>query len=113
MQPISSPSRRSMPQSGGLSGSSRRGTTPSAAVAVGPLAGLADGHHDTAPIGVLAGDRRLHQGRVGDGERDAAGGARARRAADLDGDEFSGALAVAYDLAGEVDQQRLELSAEI
>src|SRR5260221_11620801 len=64
-------------------------------------------------MGVLAGDRRLHQGRVRDGERDAPGGARAGRAADLDGDELAGALAVAHHLAGEVDQQRLELSAEL
>ena len=35
-------------------------------VAIGRLAGLADRHHDAAPIGVLAGHRGLHQGRVGD-----------------------------------------------
>ena len=35
-------------------------------VAVGRLAGLADRHHDAAPIGVLAGDRRLDQRRIGD-----------------------------------------------
>ena len=40
------------------------------AVAVGRLAGLADRHHDAAPIGVLAGERRLHQRRIGDRERD-------------------------------------------
>ena len=31
-------------------------------VAVGFFAGLADGHHDTAPIGVLARDGGFHQG---------------------------------------------------
>src|SRR5688572_8818086 len=41
-------------------------------VAVGLLAGLADRHHDAAPVGILAGDRGLHQGRVGNGEADAA-----------------------------------------
>src|SRR6185437_6821182 len=30
-------------------------------VAIGRLAGLADGHDHAAPIGVLAGDRGLHQ----------------------------------------------------
>ena len=30
-------------------------------IAVGRLAGLADRHHHPAPIGVLAGDRGLHQ----------------------------------------------------
>ena len=42
-------------------------------VAIGRLAGLADGHDDAAPIGVLAGDRRLDQRRIGDGQRDALG----------------------------------------
>ena len=41
-------------------------------VAVGGLAGLADRHHDAAPIGVLAGDRGLHQRRIGDRHRDPA-----------------------------------------
>src|SRR3546814_8976773 len=39
-------------------------------VAVGLLAGLADRHDDAAPIGIAAGDRRLDQRRVGDGEAD-------------------------------------------
>ena len=41
-------------------------------VAVGRLAGLADRHDDAAPIGVLAGDRRLDQRRIGDRQRDAS-----------------------------------------
>ncbi len=35
-------------------------------VAIGRLARLADRHHHAAPIGVAAGDRRLHQRRIGD-----------------------------------------------
>src|SRR5699024_6993716 len=35
-------------------------------VALGGLPGLADGHDDAAPVGVLAGDGGLHQRRVGD-----------------------------------------------
>ena len=45
-------------------------------VAVGRLAGLADRHDHAAPIGVLAGDRRLDQRRIGDRQRDALGRAR-------------------------------------
>src|SRR5262245_61673786 len=45
-------------------------------VAVGFLAGLPHSHDDAAPVCILAGDRGLHQGRVGDGEADAPCGAR-------------------------------------
>ena len=68
-------------------------------VAVGRLAGLADRHDDAAPIGVLAGDRGLHQRRIGDGHGDAVGRPGADRAGDVDLDQFLRALAVARDHA--------------
>ena len=67
-------------------------------VAVGLLAGLADRHDDAAPIGVARGDRGLDQRRIADREADTPRRPRARRARDLDRDEFLGALAVARDL---------------
>ena len=48
-------------------------------VAIGLLAGLADRHDDAAPIGVLAGDRRLDQRRIADREADACAPHRRRR----------------------------------
>src|SRR6185437_28828 len=51
-------------------------------VAVGGLAGLADGHHHPAPIGILAGDRGLDQRRIGDRPCDTVGTAVVDRALD-------------------------------
>src|SRR3954451_24815176 len=47
-------------------------------VGLARLAGFADRHYDPAPIRILAGDRGLDQRRVGDRQRDATGGPRAR-----------------------------------
>ena len=76
------------------------------------LAGLADRHDDTAPIGVLAGDGRLDQRRVGDGEADALCGAGGRRAGDGDLHEFGSPLAVADDLVGKVAADRFQRPGE-
>src|SRR5262249_30983484 len=62
------------------------------AVAVGLLASLADGGDDAAPVGVLAGDGGLDEGRVGDREGDAPRRAIALGAAYGDGDELGHAL---------------------
>jgi len=60
------------------------------------------------------GERRLDQRRVADGEADAPRRARRRRrAGNLDGDEFLGALAVAHDLLREVDEHGIEGGAEL
>ena len=74
-------------------------------VALGLLAGLADRHHDAAPIGVLAGAGGLDQRRIGDRERDALGRLAARRALDVDRDELARAFAVAHHLMGEIAQE--------
>src|SRR5262245_65272514 len=37
-------------------------------VAIGWLARFSDGHHDAAPIGIFARNRRLHKRRIGDRE---------------------------------------------
>ena len=81
-------------------------------VAVGRLAGLADGHDDAAPIGVLAGDRRLDQRRIGDRQRDALGRARRLRAGDGDFDLLARALAVAHHLQRQRLQHLVQRAAE-
>ena len=81
-------------------------------VALGLLAGLADRHHDAAPVGVLAGAGGLHQRRIGDRERDALGRLARGRAFDADLDEFARALAVADDLMREIEQQLVERALE-
>src|ERR1700730_6467891 len=42
-------------------------------VTIGRFAGLADSHHDSAPVGVLAGDRSLDERRIRDGESNLSG----------------------------------------
>ena len=81
-------------------------------VAVGRLAGLADRHHHAAPIGVLAGDRGLHQRRIGDRQRDAARRFFRRRALDDDLDQLARAFAVARHLLGEIGEHGVEALAE-
>ena len=82
-------------------------------VAVGGLAGLADGHDHAAPIRVLAGDRRLHQRRVGDGKRDPARGFRRLGAGHPHRDELRRPLSVLHHLMGEIEQQLGEGHAEV
>ncbi len=77
-------------------------------VAVGGLAGLADRHHHAAPIGVLAGDRGLHQRRIRHRHRDFSRGLLRRGALDDDLDQLARALAVAGDLLGKIGQHRAE-----
>src|SRR5205085_1359798 len=77
-------------------------------VALGLLPGLADRHDDAAPIGVARGDRGLDQGRVADRQPDPPRRAVIFGAADLDCDEFFGALAVAGELLREIDCDRVE-----
>ena len=77
-------------------------------VAVGGLAGLADRHHHAAPIGVLAGDRGLHQRRIRDRQRDFSRGFLRGGAVDDDLDQLGRAFAVADDLFGEIGQHRVE-----
>jgi hypothetical protein len=81
-------------------------------VAVGGLAGLADRHDDAAPIGVLAGDRGLHQRRIGDRHRDAARRSFRHRALDHDLDQLARAFAVARHLFGEIGEHGVEGLAE-
>ena len=68
------------------------------AIAIRLLAGLADGGDDAPPVRVLAGDRRLDEGRVGDRQGDSPRRLLRGGAADGDGDELTGPLAVADDL---------------
>ena len=82
-------------------------------VAVGGFASLADGHDHTAPIRVLAGDRRLHQRRVGDGKRDPARGFGRLGAGHLDRDEFRRPLPVLHHLMREIEQHLGEGHAEV
>src|SRR5579872_702364 len=63
--------------------------------------GIACRGEDSSPVGIGAGNRRFHQGRVGDGASDALGVVVIACAPDVDVDEFPGALAIAHDLAGE------------
>ena len=81
-------------------------------VALGLLAGLADRHHDAAPVGVLARAGGLDQRRIGDRERDPLGRLARGRALDADLDELARALAVADDLMGEIEQQLVERALE-
>src|SRR3979409_1585365 len=71
-------------------------------VAVGGLAGLADRHHHAAPIGVLPGDRGLHQRRIRYRHRDFAWGRFRRRAVDDDLDQLARAFAIPRHLLGEI-----------
>ena len=81
-------------------------------VAVGRLARLAHGHDDAAPIRVLAGDRRLHQRRIGDGQRDPPRRGGALGAGDAHRDEFGRPLAVLHHLVREIAQHLGERGAE-
>src|SRR3981081_1002462 len=71
-------------------------------VAVGGLAGLADRHHHTAPIGVLAGDRGFYQWRVRHRHRNLSRRRFRGGALDDDLDQLARPLAVARDLFGEI-----------
>ncbi len=81
-------------------------------VALGGLAGLAHRHDDAAPIGVLAGDRGLHQRRIGDRHADAVRAAVALGAFDGDRDQLLRAFAVAHhqvrEIAAQLRQRRAE-----
>ena len=76
------------------------------------LAGLADRHDDAAPIGVLAGDRGLHQRRIGDRHRDSPRRFLRRRALDDDLDQLARAFAVARHLLGEIGEHGVKAFAE-
>src|ERR1700730_3307540 len=77
------------------------------AVALALFPGPADGHDEPPPIGVARGDRGLDQGRVADRQADPPRGVVAFGAADLDRDEFLGALAVAGELLRQIDRDRV------
>ena len=69
---------------------------------------LAHRHHDAAPIGVVAGDGRLDQRRIGDRKRDALGRLVALRASDIDADQLLRALAVPHHLQRQIEQHRVQ-----
>src|SRR5205085_353183 len=71
-------------------------------VAHGLLARFADRHDDPAPIGILAGDRRLDQRRIGDCHADLARRRIVLRPGDLDLNELLRPLAVLHDLQCEI-----------
>ena len=75
---------------------------------IGLLAGLADGHDDAAPVGVLAGDRRLHQRRIGDRHGDPVRGLVVLGTGDGDLDELLRTFAVLRHLVGEVHAEAVE-----
>ena len=71
---------------------------------VDALAGPAYGGDDTAPVGVRAGNRRLDEGRIGDGQRDAAGGSRIDGTSDVDTDQLLRPLPIPHDLQRQIEQ---------
>src|SRR5262249_44956868 len=74
---------------------------------------LADRHHHATPVGVLAGDRRLDERRIGDRERDAPRGSFGGRPFDDHLDKLARPLAVAGDLLGKRIEHLLERAAEV
>ena len=81
-------------------------------VAIDGFLGLANGHDDTAPVGVLARDGGLDQGAVGDRLGELAGRSGTGGAVHRDLDELGCPLTVADQLVGQIQHHPVERAGE-